>query len=96
MNNHWVENPEYPVSDWQEDVANDDTRLGYAAWISAKRDETPELILHLEGGLIHNAFMSDGSPIPFAIEAHDYDTEGVEDADLEQDPDGQYYYSRRI
>jgi len=29
----WVEDPEYPVSDWQYDVQNGDTRLGYPDWV---------------------------------------------------------------
>lgn len=31
---HWVENESYPVRDWQNEVANNDTRLGYAAWVA--------------------------------------------------------------
>jgi hypothetical protein len=30
----WSEHPDYPVSDWQHEVANDDTRLGYWPWVS--------------------------------------------------------------
>ena len=29
---HWDNDPEFPVSDWQYEVANDDTRLGYREW----------------------------------------------------------------
>ncbi len=30
---HWGQHPEHPVADWQYEVANDDTRLGYWAWV---------------------------------------------------------------
>jgi hypothetical protein len=30
--NHWQEHPLYPLHDWQYEVANDTTRLGYANW----------------------------------------------------------------
>ncbi|MGE4306678.1 MAG: hypothetical protein AB7E24_21920 [Novosphingobium sp.] len=33
----WSEDPEYPLADWQAEVANDDTRLGYWAWVAAGR-----------------------------------------------------------
>ena len=29
----WDEDPDYPVADWKYEVANDDTRLGYADWV---------------------------------------------------------------
>ena len=29
---HWGEHPEFPVSDWQHDVAENNTRLGYWEW----------------------------------------------------------------
>lgn len=31
---HWGEHPDHPVSDWQYEVSNDDTRLGYWAWVA--------------------------------------------------------------
>jgi hypothetical protein len=31
---YWGEHPHYPVSDWQLEVANDDTRDGYWHWVS--------------------------------------------------------------
>ena len=31
---HWEEHPDRPVKDWQYEVANDDTRQGYAEWAS--------------------------------------------------------------
>ena len=55
--------------------------------------DIPVLILEVEGGLVHDLRMSDGSPIPFAIEVHDYDTEGIADADVSQGGDGRYYYA---
>ena len=33
----WDENPLFPVSDWQQEVANNDTRLGYADWVDHNR-----------------------------------------------------------
>jgi hypothetical protein len=32
---YWNEHPEYPVADWQYEVANGDTRKGYWEWVSA-------------------------------------------------------------
>ena len=29
----WIENPYYPVSEWQDEVRSNDTRLGYADWV---------------------------------------------------------------
>jgi hypothetical protein len=33
---HWGEHPEFPVENWQEDVVNGDTRLGYWSWVEVK------------------------------------------------------------
>lgn len=33
---HWNEHPEYPVSDWQYEVDNGDTRLGYWEWVEGR------------------------------------------------------------
>lgn len=33
---HWVENPDYPLADWQAEIANADTRLGYWDWVAAR------------------------------------------------------------
>lgn len=30
---YWAEHPKYPVSDWQYEVANGDTRHGYWQWV---------------------------------------------------------------
>lgn len=35
---HWENDPEFPVDDWQYEVAVDDTRLGYAEWVDAQRE----------------------------------------------------------
>ncbi len=32
----WGEHPDYPVDEWQAEVANDDTRKGYWEWVKAK------------------------------------------------------------
>ena len=32
------ENPDYPVADWQDEVANGDTRKGYWDWVIAQVD----------------------------------------------------------
>jgi len=31
--NHWDNHPDYPVEDWKYEVANADTRQGYADWL---------------------------------------------------------------
>lgn len=33
---HWNDHPDYPVTDWQYEVANGDTRLGYHDWVMHK------------------------------------------------------------
>ncbi|MGL1465633.1 hypothetical protein ACSTJV_23775, partial [Vibrio parahaemolyticus] len=33
---HWDELAEHPLVDWQAEVANGDTRLGYHAWVAAR------------------------------------------------------------
>ena len=37
---HWDEDEKYPVKDWQYEVANDYTRIGYLEWV----EHTKELI----------------------------------------------------
>lgn len=39
---HWSDHPDHPASDWQYEVANGDTRLGYHEWIAAKIEERDE------------------------------------------------------
>ncbi len=34
----WGSDPLYPVGDWQYEVANDETRLGYWEWVENQRD----------------------------------------------------------
>ena len=29
----WSDHPDFPSSDWKEEVANDETRLGYWDWV---------------------------------------------------------------
>jgi hypothetical protein len=38
----WVNDPEYPISDWQKEVENDDTRLGYLNWVDNRRETDQE------------------------------------------------------
>lgn len=33
---HWDSDPRFPVEDWQQEVANDETRLGYWEWAEGK------------------------------------------------------------
>ena len=35
----WAEVEGCPVDDWHFEVASNDTRLGYAAWVEAREDE---------------------------------------------------------
>ena len=34
----WDDDPDHPVADWQYEVANNDTRLGYWQWVEAQRE----------------------------------------------------------
>lgn len=34
-----IEHPDYPLADWQYDVANGDTKRGYDEWVAANREE---------------------------------------------------------
>ena len=34
----WTEDKDYPVSDWQDEVRANDTRLGYLEWIEHRRE----------------------------------------------------------
>lgn len=38
---HWGEHPDHPVSDWQAEVSNDETRLGYWYWVESKLADLP-------------------------------------------------------
>jgi hypothetical protein len=35
----WTEHPAFPRGDWKEEVAADNTQLGYWDWVSHKREE---------------------------------------------------------
>ena len=37
--NPWEEHPDYPMSDWRYEVANEDTVRGYQDWVRAKQNE---------------------------------------------------------
>jgi hypothetical protein len=34
----WDEDPDFPVQDWQYEVANDDTRSGYLDWVTSQHE----------------------------------------------------------
>lgn len=36
---YWGEHPDYPVSDWQDEVAADHTRCGYWEWVAHNLNE---------------------------------------------------------
>lgn len=36
---HWGEHPGHLVADWQYEVANDDTRLGYWQWVANRLED---------------------------------------------------------
>ena len=38
--NYWAEDPDYTVAAWQDEVGNDDTRLGYWDWVLVQRGTT--------------------------------------------------------
>jgi hypothetical protein len=35
----WDSYPQFPVTDWQYEVGNNDTRRGYWSWVRAKLEE---------------------------------------------------------
>jgi hypothetical protein len=37
--NPWEEHPDYPMSDWRYEVANEDTVRGYQDWVRARQNE---------------------------------------------------------
>jgi hypothetical protein len=39
---YWDEHPEYGLEDWEYDVVNGHTRLGYWPWVTSKLDEQEE------------------------------------------------------
>jgi hypothetical protein len=38
----WGEHPDFPVDDWQQAVASDDTRLGYWSSVKAQIEEAED------------------------------------------------------
>ena len=36
---NWEQYPKYPVSDWQHEVSEDNTRLGYWEWVAQSIEE---------------------------------------------------------
>jgi hypothetical protein len=40
--NPWKENPYYPVSEWQDEVQSDNTRLGYFDWVQHQMEGEDE------------------------------------------------------
>lgn len=39
LGGHWGKHPDHPVEDWQYEVANGDTRLGYWEWVAARETD---------------------------------------------------------
>lgn len=39
---HWGEHPQWPVADWQYEVANNYTRRGYWDWVSEHLHQTTD------------------------------------------------------
>ena len=39
---YWGKHPRFPVSDWQTEVAEDDTRLGYWEWVEIQLENDPD------------------------------------------------------
>jgi hypothetical protein len=39
---HWGQHPDFPVSEWQWEVAGDLTRLGYWEWVVNQIDRTQD------------------------------------------------------
>lgn len=35
----WGEAKDFPIADWQYEVANDDTRRGYWSWVISQREQ---------------------------------------------------------
>ncbi|WP_194917721.1 hypothetical protein [Novosphingobium sp. NBM11] len=35
----WGEHPDHPVDGWKAEVANDNIRLGYWAWVASRADD---------------------------------------------------------
>ena len=39
---HWDDDPDWPVCDWQTEVANNDTRQSYHEWAASQREAAEE------------------------------------------------------
>lgn len=39
---HWDEIPGHPIGDWQTEVSNGDTMLGYRNWVKSRREMQPD------------------------------------------------------
>lgn len=50
LGSHWDEDPEFSVEDWQHEVAEDNTRLGYLAWVESQREAAAHDEASLAGG----------------------------------------------
>lgn len=48
---HWDELPEYPLADWQAEVANGDTRQGYRDWAASRDEDARTQVQPLPAGL---------------------------------------------
>jgi hypothetical protein len=35
---YWGDHPNYPSDEWQDEIANGDTRLGYWEWVAKQLD----------------------------------------------------------
>jgi len=88
-----LEDEEFTCGEWREDVANGDTRLGYAAWVKHNKapeglDSKPDVIVKVRGGVIDDIVMLDGCQ---DVWVHDYDCDGVDPGDLQKDDEGCCY-----
>lgn len=36
---YWKQHPKFPLADWQYEVANNDTRVGYWEWVATQLRE---------------------------------------------------------
>jgi hypothetical protein len=43
MSHHWTQDRHHPVEDWKAEVAADETRLGYWAWVENKKTREEDL-----------------------------------------------------
>lgn len=49
----WGQAPDYPLEDWQYEVANDDTRLGYWDWVLCQKEQADEERARNSGQLVY-------------------------------------------